>query len=148
MEVLAILGSSTAQQNQNGSPNTAATQTEEPAAKTVQPTQQGANSADAGRDNAASGESPFARSSTEQAATERAPAETVVAAQLADTPPADDLEALARAGAVRAQMDAKVQSLLDGITTVDVKPTPPPPPVETTDNLAEPRTATPVDTYA
>ena len=150
MEILPILGSGNTQHQQNNSPQQAATKTEEPAAKTVQPAQQGENSADAGRDSSTSADGPFAPSQTSRetsgAAVEDASAEAVLNAQLADSLSADDLDALARASAERAQTG--MHSLLDGIAVVDAKPTAAPQTSAVNDNPTEPRTTTPVDTYA
>lgn len=152
MEVLAILGSSTAQQQQQNSQNPAVTKTEEPAEKTVQPATASGDSADAGHDNSASANDAAAQQSTAQTRSaqnqERASAETIFEAQLAPAPPAADLESLARASAERAQAEAKVQALLDGIATVVPEQAAAPETTQVNNDPTEPRAATPVDTYA
>lgn len=160
---IGLLGPNKNQPQQTDNANNSQPPTEEPQENTVQPTQESDTSADAGREDAASagntppkGSNDGAQSQSSDSAqggngvvVDRAPAQTVVSAQLNPPETSDNLEALARASAERAQVAAQTQALIDSIATVEPKT---PVVSETTQNTATdnklPGDAAPVDTYA
>jgi hypothetical protein len=158
---IGLIGSNKNQTQQPNDTNSSQPPTEEPQENTVQPTEESDTSTDAGRDDTAStgntpsradnesSQSSGAGSAQGTSSADRAPAETVVSAQITPPETSDDLESLARANAERAQVEARTQALIDSIATVEPK-APVQSEVQSTKDTQEslPGDAAPVDTYA